>query len=82
MKIWFGPYLVRKCRENGYIQIRKIHEEGTPLLVNGYRPKLYKRPLLKENFISSISKELNVIGRPHSTKLLKRKIKEKNKEPR
>jgi len=63
MTRWLGPYIGEKCHENGFFQIRKIDEEGIPLLVNGYRLKLYKRPLSKEEFISSINRELNVIGR-------------------
>ena len=62
MTRWLGPYLVEKCHENGSVQIKTIDEEGIPLLVNGYRLKLYRRPLSKEEFISSINKELNVIG--------------------
>jgi len=62
MKRWLGPSLVEKCHENGSVQIKTIDEEGIPLLVNGYRLKLYRRPLSKEEFINSFSKELNVIG--------------------
>lgn len=63
MTRWMGTYLVDKCHENGSIQIRKIDEEGIPLLVNGHRLKLYKKPFSKEEFFISVSRELNVIRR-------------------
>lgn len=63
MTRWLGPYLVENCYENGSVEIRKVDEEGIPLLVNGYHLKLYKIHLSKEEFISAISNELNVIGR-------------------
>jgi len=62
MTIWLGPYLVDKCHDNGAIQIRTIDEEGIPLLFNGYRLKLYKKVISKEEFISTISGEINVVG--------------------
>jgi len=62
MTRWLGPYLIEKCHDNGAVQIGTIDEEGIPLLVNGYRLKAYKRPLYREEFINTISKEVNVIG--------------------
>lgn len=63
MKIWSGPYLVDKCHENGFVQIRDIYEGYVPLIVSGHKLKLYKKPLSKEELFISFSKELNVIGR-------------------
>ena len=59
---WLGPYTVEKYFDNGAFQIRSIDEEGVPLLVNGHRIKIYKRPLSKEKFINSISREVYVMG--------------------
>jgi len=61
MTIWLGPYLLEKFHENGYFHIITIDEEGIPSLINGYRLKLYRRPLSKEEFISLFIKELYVI---------------------
>lgn len=62
MTRWLGPYLVENCYDNWFVQIRRIDEEGIPFLVNGYWLKLYKKPMSKECFTSSINKEMNVIG--------------------
>ena len=61
MTRWLGPYVMEKCHENGVVQIRTIDEECIPLLVNGYILKAYKKPLSKEEFVSSISKVVMVI---------------------
>jgi len=63
MTRWLGPSLGEKCHENGFVQIKTIDEEGILLLVNGHRLKLYMKPLSKEEFFSSVSRELNVIRR-------------------
>lgn len=62
MTRWLGPYLIEKFHDNGVVQIKTIDEEWIPLLVNGYRLKVYIKPLSKEEFISTINKEVNVIG--------------------
>lgn len=62
MTSWLGPYLMEKYHDNGDIQIRTIAKEGIPFLFNGYRLKAYKRPLSREVFINTISKEVNVFG--------------------
>jgi len=62
MTIWLGPYLIEKCHDNGTFQIRTVDEEGIPLLVNGYSLKVYRKPMSKEEFINTISREMNVIG--------------------
>lgn len=42
-----GPYLIEKCHDNGAIQIKTTDAEGIPLLFNGYKMKLYKKPMSK-----------------------------------
>lgn len=61
MTIWLGPYMIEKCNYNGVVQIRTIDEEGIPFLVNGYRLKVYIKPMSKEEFISTINREVNLI---------------------
>lgn len=62
MTIWLGPYLVEKLHNNGVFQIKTIDEEEIPFLVNGYRLKVYRKPISKEEFINTISRKVNVIG--------------------
>ena len=62
MTRWLGPYLIEICHDNAAMQIRTIDEEGIPFLVNGYRLKAYKRPLSREEFISTFNKEVNLLG--------------------
>ena len=57
---WLGPYVIEKCHDNGSIQIRIIDAEAVPLLVNGYRLKVYKKPLSKQEFINGINKTVMV----------------------
>ena len=33
---WLGPYVVERCHDNGFVQIRTIDEQAIPLLVNGH----------------------------------------------
>lgn len=54
--------MIEKFHDNGVVQIRTIDEEDIPLLVNGYELKAYKTPLSREEFINTISKEVNVPG--------------------
>lgn len=63
MTRWMGPYQVEKCHENASVQIKTIDKEGILLHVNGNRLKLYKKPLSKEEFVSSINRDLNIIVR-------------------
>eukprot|EP00253_Pinus_taeda_P032177 PITA_32177 len=42
---WLGPYTVEKCNDNGSVLIRTIDDEAIPMLVNGHRLKVYKKPL-------------------------------------
>ena len=53
---WLKPYVVERCHDNGLVQIRTIDEEAIPLLDNGNRLKMYKRPLSKQEFIDNINK--------------------------
>lgn len=86
-----NPYLIEKFHDNGVVKINTIDEEGIPLLVNGYILKAYKIPLSREDFISTISKEVNVLGSvsisssPNSLRLflfLKKKRKKKGRQIR
>ena len=45
MTRWLGPYVIEKFHDNGIVQIRTIDAEGIPLLVNGYKLKVHKKPL-------------------------------------
>eukprot|EP00253_Pinus_taeda_P011848 PITA_11848 len=53
---WLGPYTVKKCNDNGSVLIRTIHEEAIPMLVNGHRLKIYRKPLSKQKFIETLDK--------------------------
>ena len=44
---WLGPYTVEKCNDNGSVLIRTIDDEAIPMLFNGHRLKVYKKPLSK-----------------------------------
>eukprot|EP00253_Pinus_taeda_P002336 PITA_02336 len=44
---WLGPYTVEKCNHNGSILIKTIDDEAIPMLVNGHRSKVYKKPFSK-----------------------------------
>jgi hypothetical protein len=50
MTMWLRPYIIKKCYNNGSIQIRTIDEEGIPLLANGFGPNIYNKPQPKEDF--------------------------------
>ena len=58
---WLGSYVIEKCHDNGSVQIRTIDAEAIPLLVNGHRLKVYKRPLSKQEFIDGINKTMMVV---------------------
>eukprot|EP00253_Pinus_taeda_P028230 PITA_28230 len=38
---WLGPYEIKNVFDNGAVRIGTINEENIPLLVNGYRLRLY-----------------------------------------
>lgn len=71
MTIWLGPYKIYTFYYNGSVKIKTIDEERIPLLVNGHRLKLYKKPLTREEFIQKVQEQdLNLIGSlktPNST---------------
>ena len=58
---WLGPYVIEKCHDNGLVQIRTIDAEDIPLLFNGHRLKVYKKPLSKKKFINGIIKIVIVV---------------------
>eukprot|EP00253_Pinus_taeda_P011333 PITA_11333 len=60
-KRWLGPYTMEKCNENGSILIRTIDEEAIPMLVNGHRLKIYRKPLSRQEFIETMEKAVLVI---------------------
>jgi hypothetical protein len=54
MTRWLGPYTIEKCYDNGSVQIKTIDEEGIPLLVNGFRIKVYNKPMTREEFTTTV----------------------------
>ena len=51
---WLGPYLVDRVFDNGTVHLVTIDDNLLPLLVNGHRLRLYRKPILKDAFISQI----------------------------
>jgi len=47
---WLGPYEVDVVFPNGIVRLLTIDDSRTPLLVNGYRLRLYQQPVSKEDF--------------------------------
>lgn len=45
---WLGPCVIESCHNKGSVQIKTIDAKTIPLLVNGHRLKVYKRPLSKK----------------------------------
>eukprot|EP00253_Pinus_taeda_P003172 PITA_03172 len=60
-KRWLGPYVVEKCNDNGSVLIRTIDEEAIPMLVNGHRLKIYRKPLSRQEFVKTVEKLVLVI---------------------
>ena len=58
---WLGPYTVEKCNDNGSVLIKTIDEEAIPMLINGHRLKIYRKPLSKQEFIENLSKTVLVL---------------------
>ena len=56
-----GPYTVEKCNNNGSVMIKTIDDETIPMLVNGHRLKVYKKPLSKREFIEDLNKTVMVV---------------------
>jgi hypothetical protein len=51
---WMGQYEIDTIYDNGSVKIRTIHEDKTPLLVNGHQMCLYQKPLSREEFIKDL----------------------------
>lgn len=66
---WLGPYAVEKCHDNGSVLIRTIDEEAIPMLVNGYRLKIYKQPFSRQEFIKTMAKSVLVIEKGSASAL-------------
>ena len=58
---WLGPYTMEKCNHNGSVLIRTIDEEAIPMLVNGNRLKIYRKPLSRQEFIVTLDKSVLVV---------------------
>lgn len=56
-----GLYTVEKCNGNGSVLIRTIDEEAIPMLINGHRLKIYRKPLSKQEFIENLGKIVLVV---------------------
>jgi len=75
---------MEKCNENGLVLINSIDDEAIPMLVNGHRLKVYKKPLSKWEFIEDMNKTLmvveHVLASTLPTQWIKIKKKQKNKD--
>ena len=58
---WLGSYTVERCNENGSVLIRTIDEEAIPMLVNGHRLKIYRKPLSNQELIENLHKTVFVV---------------------
>ena len=58
---WVGPYTVETCNDNGSVLIRTINEGAIPMLINGHRLKIYRKPLSKQEFIETLGKSVLVV---------------------
>ena len=67
---WLGPYVVEKCNENGSVLIRTIDEEALPMLVNGHRLNIYRKPLSRKEFIKIVEKIVLVIDKDSASVLV------------
>lgn len=47
---WLGPYEIDIVFPNGTVRLLTIDGSRTPLLVNGYRLRLYQQQISKEDF--------------------------------
>eukprot|EP00253_Pinus_taeda_P003803 PITA_03803 len=54
---WLGPYAVEKCNDNGSVLIQTIDEEAIPMLVNGHRLKIYRKPLSRQEFVKTMENQ-------------------------
>jgi hypothetical protein len=51
MTRWLGTHIIEKFYDNGSVQIITIDEERIPLMENGFRIKVYEKPLKKQELI-------------------------------
>jgi hypothetical protein len=58
---WLGPYKIDQIFNNCYVRILAIDKNKTSLLIDMCILKMYKIPLIKEDFISTLKKILNLI---------------------
>ena len=56
---WLGPYLVDMVFDNDTVHLVTIDENHAPLFANGHRLRLYRKPILKDAFISQIAADLD-----------------------
>ena len=60
-----GPYEVDTVYDNGLVRINTIDENQTPFVINGYRLKVYHKPLSKEDFVKNViqSTEMKLVSK-------------------
>ena len=65
---WLGPYEVDTVYNNGSVKIKTIDENRTSFVVNGYRLKVYHKPLSKEDFIRHVlqNSEMQLVSKGNS----------------
>ena len=69
--IWLGPYYIDTCYENGSVKIKTIDTKKNPMLINGHRLKIYKKPLSKDEFVKYLQeKELSLVESNNAPTLL------------
>jgi hypothetical protein len=56
-----GPYEIDTIYDNGSIRIKTIDEQQTPLPVNGHRLRVYNKPLSKEEFLTRILQNSDIL---------------------
>jgi len=58
---WLGPYEVDVVFPNGTVRLLTIDDSRTPLLVNGYRLRLYQQPVSKEDFKATCMADIHYV---------------------
>jgi hypothetical protein len=54
MTTWLGLYTIENCYDNGLVHLKTIDEERIPLPVNGFRLKVYNKPMTREEFTTTV----------------------------
>ena len=54
---WLGPYEISNVYDNGSIKLQTIDDEASSFIVNGFRLKLYNKPVNKEDVLQQISQQ-------------------------